>query len=125
MRCFYHRDTEAVGICKSCGRALCPDCVADIGKGIACSGRCEEDARAVIALVERNIRLSPQMARARSTAAVFNLFVGSVFIAWGITDAERFSLIIILGACVFAYGIFGLVQTRKIAKQGATRDRAA
>ena len=124
MRCFYHQDKEAVGSCKSCGKGLCPDCAADVGKGLACRGRCEEDVRAVVALVDRNIKFSPQTARIldsgrkiRSSAATFNLVTGAIFIAWGFSDTERFSFIIILGACFLAYGIFGLFQARRFAKE--------
>ena len=123
MRCFYHQDREAVGSCKSCGKGLCPDCAADVGKGLACRGRCEEDVRAVVALVERNIKFSPQTARIlessrkiRSTAATFNLVTGAIFIVWGLTDVERFSFIIVLGVCFSAYGVFALLQGRRLAK---------
>ncbi len=58
MRCYYHKDKEAVGTCKSCGKGLCRDCAVDLGKGLACRGRCEPDAQAVIQLVDRNIQLS-------------------------------------------------------------------
>ena len=58
MKCFYHRDKDAIGICKSCSRALCQECAAEFPKGIACKGRCEEDVRAVIELIERNVRLT-------------------------------------------------------------------
>ena len=124
MRCFYHQDKEAVGSCKSCGKGLCPDCAADVGKGLACRGRCEEDVRAVVALIDRNIKLSPQTARIlesgrkiRSSAATFNLVTGVIFVAWGITDTERFSFIIVLGVCFLAYGVFGLFQARKLARE--------
>lgn len=124
MHCYYHQDKEAVGSCKSCGKGLCPDCAADVGKGLACRGHCEDDVRAVVALIDRNIKLSPQTARilessrkVRSSAATFNLVVGVVFIAWGLSNMERFSFIIILGACFFAYGVFGLLQARKAAKE--------
>ena len=46
-----------MGSCKSCGKGLCPDCAADLGKGLACRGRCEADVTAVIELVDRNIKL--------------------------------------------------------------------
>jgi hypothetical protein len=124
MHCYYHQDKEAVGSCKSCGKGLCPDCAADVGKGLACRGHCEDDVRAVVALIDRNIKLSPQTARilessrkVRSSAATFNLVVGVVFIAWGLSNMERFSFIIILGACFFAYGVFGLLQARKAVKE--------
>jgi hypothetical protein len=124
MHCYYHQDKEAVGSCKSCGKGLCPDCAADVGKGLACRGHCEEDVRAVVALIDRNIKLSPKTAqilessrKVRSSAATFNLIVGVVFIAWGLSNMERFSFIVILGACFFIYGVFGLLQARKAAKE--------
>ena len=58
MRCFYHHDKEAVGSCKVCGKALCPECIVDLGKGLACRGRCEADAKALIQLIERNVEAS-------------------------------------------------------------------
>src|SRR2546430_6742511 len=57
MRCYYHHGKEAVGICKSCYKALCTECAVDIGKGLACKGRCEGDAKAIMLLIERNIQL--------------------------------------------------------------------
>jgi hypothetical protein len=57
MRCYYHHDKEAVALCKSCAKALCAECAVDIGKGVACKDRCEEDAKAVTRLIERNIQL--------------------------------------------------------------------
>ena len=124
MRCYYHQDKEAVGSCKSCGKGLCPDCAVDVGKGLACRGHCEEDVRAVIALIDRNIKLSPQTARilessrkVRSGAATFNLVIGAIFIAWGLSNMERFGFIVILGVCFLIYGIFGLFQARKATKE--------
>ena len=123
MSCFYHHDRESVGGCKSCGKSLCPECAVDLGKGLACRGRCEDDVRALIALIDRNIKLSPQTTRllesgrrTRSSAAIFNLVMGAIFIAWGLTDMDRFSFIAILGGCFLAYGLFGLFQARKLAK---------
>ena len=69
MRCFYHQEKEAVGTCRSCGKGLCPECAADLTKGLACRGRCEDDVRAVIELVDRNIKLQPTAARLIQEAA--------------------------------------------------------
>src|SRR5947207_10899436 len=86
MSCFYHHDRESVGGCKSCGKALCAECAVDLGKGLACRGHCEDDVRALIALIDRDIKLSPQTTRllesgrkVRSTAAIFNLITGGIF----------------------------------------------
>ena len=128
MHCFYHQDKEAVGSCKSCGKGLCPDCAADVGKGLACRGRCEEDVRAVVALVDRSIKLSPQTTRllesgrklrsgGAMSGAIFNLITGAIFMAWGVTEMEQLRFLAILGGCFLAYGLFGLFQAWKLAKE--------
>lgn len=48
MNCFYHPTAVAVGTCKSCNKGLCRECAVDLGKGLACKGRCEEDVKAVM-----------------------------------------------------------------------------
>ena len=126
MRCFYHHEKEAVGTCKSCGKGLCPDCAVDLGRGLACRGRCEENVKTVIQLVERNILLSGQrenMLKQRedilkrsdqmfSRTALFNLAFGAILIAWGSTNFERYKFIIILGACFMVFGLFDLAKRR-------------
>ena len=124
MRCYYHQDKEAVGGCKSCGKGLCPECAVDLGKGLACLGRCEADVQAVIALVDRSIKLSPTTTRLiesgrslRSSGFTFNLVIGVIFIAWGLQDIERFSFITIVGVCFLAFGGYGFLQARRLAKE--------
>jgi hypothetical protein len=65
MRCFYHQDKEAVGTCKACGKGVCVECAVDLGKGLACRGLCEESARAIIQLVDRNVQLSTTPTKAQ------------------------------------------------------------
>lgn len=124
MSCFYHHERDSVGGCKSCGKNLCPECAIDLGKGLACRGHCEEDVRALITLIDRNVKLSPQTARMlassrkiTSNAALFNVVTGVIFIAWGLADTERFSFILILGICFLVYGVFGILQTRRLARE--------
>jgi hypothetical protein len=52
MKCFCHNDRDAVGVCKACGRGLCRDCAADLGRALACKGRCEADARTAVELMD-------------------------------------------------------------------------
>lgn len=124
MRCFYHQDKDAVGSCKSCGKGLCAECAADLGKGLACRGRCEEDVRAVVALVERNIKLQPTATRliqsgssARLASSVFFLVTGGVFLIYGLTSERELHFITILGVCFLAYGLFHLLWSRRLAAQ--------
>lgn len=59
MKCFYHDDRDAIGICKSCGRGLCRECCFEFRKGLACRGRCEDDAAAVASLIEQSVEWQP------------------------------------------------------------------
>ena len=53
MKCFYHLQVDAIGVCKNCYRGLCKDCAQDIGDGIACPHRCEEAVKLLNQLTSR------------------------------------------------------------------------
>jgi hypothetical protein len=57
MRCFYHPQIEAVGICKHCQRGICHECASERDGGLACRGRCEASVDAVTALIRRNVQV--------------------------------------------------------------------
>jgi hypothetical protein len=116
MRCFYHADREAVGVCKSCQRGICHECIADVGKGIACKNRCEDDARGLVALADAAIRQQPanefivaRMRRNRLVTAIFYLLLGGGFVVTGILyPYVRFGAY--LGAVFVVFGIYTLTQ---------------
>src|SRR5438270_511873 len=74
MKCFTHRSSEAIAICRSCGRALCPDCISEVGLSCACKSRCESDvARFNQMLTQDAHRLSCACkSRCESDVARFN-----------------------------------------------------
>jgi len=122
MRCFYHEDREAVGTCKSCGRGLCRECAVEFPKGLACRGRCEADAEAVIQLIDRNIQLTSKISqvrqtnkRNRSVAGIFHIIFGAIFIFWGLSD-ERVRLIMVAGIALIGYGMYWLSTARSLGK---------
>jgi hypothetical protein len=86
MRCFYHRDVEAVGTCKSCGRGLCPACVAEVENGLACRSRCEGEVRAINRIISRNKTAFERTSSAYIRVALFYAAVGAVLIAGAILD---------------------------------------
>ncbi len=123
MRCFYHQDQEAVGSCKSCGKGLCAACAADLGRGLACRGRCEADVRAMIELTDHHIRMKPTTARliragrsARLAAAVLFLVMG-LFLTYGWFVEPQMWMAIIMGFCLFVYGIYHFIWSRRMADQ--------
>jgi predicted Fe-S protein YdhL (DUF1289 family) len=40
VKCYTHRGSDAVGVCKNCGRGLCGGCARDLEQGLACSDTC-------------------------------------------------------------------------------------
>jgi hypothetical protein len=147
MHCFYHQDKEAVGTCKSCGKGVCAECAVDLSKGLACRSRCEESARAIIQLVERNIQLSttPTKAQLVVPAAVQRTGQPTDYIAaqltshirenrnfrWGLGTfcsivgvilvvggmADQRVLLGIVGACFIAFGAVSFIQAQRSARQ--------
>ena len=43
MECMKHK-VAAVGVCKTCGRAVCRSCARDSGYAVTCSAECEMEA---------------------------------------------------------------------------------
>jgi len=41
MNCFKHREKPALGVCKSCGKGLCEECLQEVPNGLSCKGECE------------------------------------------------------------------------------------
>jgi hypothetical protein len=54
MNCFNHRERPALGLCKSCGKGLCEDCLIEVPNGLACRNKCEERANCINAIADRN-----------------------------------------------------------------------
>jgi hypothetical protein len=89
----------------------------DLGKGIACKDRCEDDARCLIELVEYNVRSTPKLTSVlrsgRTTGllpAGFLILVGVIFLGWGLAfEGTPFTLA--TGAVMAVYGIITLVRT--------------
>lgn len=54
MNCFRHAPAAAVGICKSCQRGVCPECLTDVGDGLACRGPCEAKVQSLNAMLNRS-----------------------------------------------------------------------
>ena len=117
MKCFNHVSADAIGTCKSCGKGLCRECFTDLGKGLACRSRCEEDVRSLIEVIDRNVRYSSEsIALVRSTRQTFG-FVGALFLAsgalalgLGLWSDTPMNLLTIVGVFLAAFGLFYLTR---------------
>ena len=78
MNCFNHRERPALGVCKSCGKGLCEECLQEVPNGLACKAKCEER----VAIINKMIDVYPQALAASRNAfqrnAVLLLGLGTV-----------------------------------------------
>ena len=87
MKCFYHQDAEAVGICKQCARGICKECAAERPCGLACRGIHEDQVDSTTKLIDRNVRLSARSGYVNLIAAI--VYWGAAFTCGYLLAQER------------------------------------
>lgn len=120
MKCFNHQSLDAVASCKSCFRALCPNCVAPVGLSCSCRDRCEADVAALNDLFDRGRTAYQKGSAVQFQSGVFILLLGMPFLILGAVsvsgEAEGgfgyFSLL--LGLVFVCWGIAQFSSARKI-----------
>ncbi len=120
MNCFNHRDKPAIGLCKSCGKGLCGDCLTELPNGLACKGSCEKRVDALNRIADSDAETKIAARRRLWVIGVRSFFVG---ICFGLTiaaigvmtyfdkDNPRLAFLaylIVLGACL-AFGVVGAI----------------
>lgn len=83
MNCFNHRTVPAIGNCKSCGKALCEDCLVEVVDGLACKGACEERVRRLNALLDQNLNITATANKNIKSASLFRIAFGLAFLVFG------------------------------------------
>ncbi len=121
MKCFTHRNADAVAVCRSCGRALCPDCIAEVGLACACKNRCETDVARFHAMVTQG-RSGPGSGAIPPTdyfRVVFLLVLGMAFIWFGLhffADHGINWFFVAMGLAFFLFGVSQYYMNRKMRK---------
>ena len=101
MKCYRHRDQDAVAICRHCTKGLCAECVVDAEGGTACGEECAREiafAHTVIRRSNPNIGLQREAPR---FLAVFLFVLGVGFVVWGALQEHS-------GLRVFVLGVGGV-----------------
>jgi hypothetical protein len=122
MKCYYSSNEDAVGICRSCGKGLSRDYAVDLGRGLACKGRCEEDVRAIIHLIGSNAKIAArphEHAKKNSFilygTAAFMFAMGMFILGFGVfRDYELFETG--LGTIFMVYGAFLFICAHRAAQ---------
>jgi hypothetical protein len=79
MKCFYHPEQDAVGMCPQCGKAACRDCLKEVGGGILCKGCISQRLKSVEAenqavFADRQATIERAKRRLRVAKIVFVAF---------------------------------------------------
>src|SRR5436190_19114411 len=115
MRCYNHHEKEAVGTCKSCGRALCPSCAAEVEKAVACRERCESDVTTLLSINRNSLQFARSTKQARYLGPVIFILLGAMLTTMGITYSG-IDFAIPVGVAVVAIGVTFLVIQYRMAK---------
>jgi len=87
MKCFYHLQSDAVGICKNCQKGLCMECAVDVGDGLACKNRCEEQVKAANIFMKRNQVVVQNSGTGYAMSVLIWVVLALFFFALGLIDA--------------------------------------
>ncbi|HEU6448151.1 MAG TPA: hypothetical protein VFV23_06930 [Verrucomicrobiae bacterium] len=83
MKCATH-NSEAIGVCAHCGRAVCPDCTKSSAKQLTCSTDCAE----ALARNEKAMELILQKSLQNANASAFYSYLCSGLSAAGAIGAH-------------------------------------
>lgn len=127
MKCFYHNDRDAVALCKSCSRALCPDCLSETGFSIACKNRCEDRVRQIDGVVSRSIATVQNTKVFSFRGFLFLFLAGLTFLVFGILNLSdiKFSVFLfVLGSIFIMSAVFTILNSRRLSGGGTARSRS-
>lgn len=101
MNCFNHPDRPALGICKSCNKGLCQDCLTEVPDGLACKNKCEDRVRIMNLIIESSKKTLSTSNLVLKSQRLFLFALGGFFILWGIVLVLSGKI----GAGVLPFGI--------------------
>lgn len=114
MDCFNHRSTAAVGTCKACGKGICHECAVDLGHGLSCKGEHEATVQSYHDMLNRNARALAVAPRNIAIAPAFYVFLGAVFVIYGLTSPQGIRGVTFVMGCGFlVFGVVVYTQARK------------
>ena len=123
MKCYYHPNVDAVAHCKSCCRALCRDCIAEVGLSCSCRGRCEPDVTTLNDLVERGRTAYQKTSAIYFRSGIFVTILGTIFALLGVAgltnrEHSEFGFFLLFIGVVFAgWGVSHFVSAKKMSQK--------
>lgn len=116
MKCYSHPATDAVAVCKSCGRALCHECTAEVGRSCACRDRCEADVEKLNDMIVRGSSVYQKTSGVYVRSGVFLIVMGFLFAGFGVFvlgSEQPNYFFLILGILFAVYGAFQFLTAKR------------
>ena len=82
MNCFNHSSEPAVGLCKSCFKALCRDCAVEVENGLACKkANCQARVKLINRILDNNKRVLSAGNVQNRIGGWVSIAIGAIFLA--------------------------------------------
>ena len=115
MKCYNHHDRDAFGICKSCGKGLCLDCLKETEMGLVCkdSSHCEE----LLSIVNYSYNVMKKQAFSKKRKWLI-FFAGLAFLISGIFSVQiKDAIMLSMGCGMIFLGILFMLSSRSMGKK--------
>jgi len=90
MECFTHSAAQAIGVCKTCGKAICRTCAIDSGMFVTCSEICAKEAADVHEMNQRGKKIyGIGVAKKMPSGVIMWLLFAALFGGFGIYQSLR------------------------------------
>ena len=108
MNCFRHHEQFAVGVCKSCMKGLCTECMVEVDNSLACKNSCEAAVEAINRSQENQPMIQAYAKAMRIIGPLFLLAYGIyVLVFWsGIFSTQKDLGLAGLGLVSILFGIW-------------------
>jgi len=116
MKCYNHRETDAIGICKNCNKGLCKDCVTEIENGLACTATCIDEVEQINALINKSKLSHATAAGSYNRSAYISGSMGVIFILWGIKTEGVTGFLTAMGVLFIIASVFSFIAAKKYKK---------
>ena len=117
MKCFAHRDADAVGSCRNCGRGLCGVCAGDGDKKLACQGACQTEVIALAVGVARSRAYLVTILR--TSAIALSVLAAALLAGAAFTDDRHARTIFSFGGGLFA--LLAVLRIRQVRRWAPPR----
>ena len=120
MKCFTHNESESIGICKACQKAVCAKCAIDTGRGLACSQDCVNEVSDLNAIVDKSKRIYSIGSESKllPTNILMYFLFSILFFSWGVYNSFNWERIdfftMIMGIGFFIIGLIAYNKNKKL-----------